>query len=235
LNHVKKETLLEAMAQTRKKESELEYLSSDIAADPDGKWHPKDHLAHMAWHRERNAQLIDAVRSGSQPPPEGGEDINDKIYAETKDRPATEVIADARRSWEMLEAAIEACNDKEWERPRPYGPPGRKLMDGSPADHLAAHLFWCYIEAGNEKDAEGVLVWARDLSSKTSSDPKTHAVATYNLACYYARTAQVPETVSLLRESFEGDPGLRDWSQKDPDLDEIRDDPRMVELIGAPA
>jgi DinB family protein len=230
-----KEKLRQALAETRQKETELEELCSDIPADPAGRWHPKDHLAHIAWHRDRNANVIEAVHAGAELPPAVEEDVNAAIYAETRDQPVAEVIAFARRSWDRLESAIEAATEEELERQRPDGPQGRKLIDGSPGDHVATHLFWCHIEAGNEKEAEAVLLWARDLSARTSTDPRSHAVGTYNLACYYARTGQAADALPLLRESFEVAPYLKDWSQKDPDLDPIRDDPRIVELLGAPA
>jgi hypothetical protein len=230
----KKEKLRQALAETRKKEQELVDLCADVPADPAGVWHPKDHLAHMAWHRDRNARLIDAVRTGTEPPAEEDDGVNERIYAATRDQSAAEVIAAAGRSWDRLEAAIEACTEQDLDRPRPDGPPGRKLIDGSPGDHVATHLFWVHIEAGNEKAALADLLWARDLSSRTSSDPRSQAVASYNLACYYARTGQAADAVPLLRESFEVDPGLKEWSHKDPDLDPIRDDPRIAELLGAP-
>jgi hypothetical protein len=230
-----KKRLRQALAETRQREAELEDLCSDIPADPAGRWHPKDHLAHIAWHRDRNARLIDAVRTGGELPSTSDEDVNATIYAATRDQPAAEVIAAARRSWDLLESAIEACTEEEWERPRPDGPPGRKLVDGSPGDHLAAHLMWCQLDAGNEKAAEAILLWARDLSSRTSSEPRTHAVGAYNLACFYARTEQVAEALPLLRESFEVAPDLKDWSHQDPDLDPIREDPRIAELLGTPA
>jgi len=230
-----KEKLRQALAETREKEAELEALSSDMPADPSGRWHPKDHLAHMAWHRERHARLIDAMRTGGELPQHVDDDVNELIYAETKDQPAAEVIAAARRSWDLLEAAVEASTEEELGRERPDGPPGRKLIDGSPGDHVATHLFWVHLDAGNEKAALDDLLWARDLSSRTTSDPRTHAIGAYNLACYYARTGQAAEAIPLLRESFDVDPGLKEWSHKDPDLDPIRDDPRIVELLGAPA
>ena len=230
-----KEKLTQALAETRQREAELEDLCSDTPADPAGRWHPKDHLAHIAWHRDLNARLIDAVRTQAELPPEVDEAVNASIYAATRDQPVAEVRAAARRSWDLLESVIEACTEEELELPRPYGPPGRKLVDGSPGDHLAAHLMWCHLEAGNEKAAEAVLLWARELSSRTSSDPRTHAVGAYNLACFYARTRQVAQALPLLHESFGVAPDLKDWSHKDPDLDPIRDDPRIVELLGAPA
>ena len=230
-----KEQLRQALAETRQREGELEDLCSDVPADPGDHWNPKDHLAHIAWHRDRNARLIEAVRTGSEPPPEVDEEVNASIYAATRDQPVAEVIAAARRSWDLLESVIEACTEEDLERPRPYGPPGRKLIDGSPGDHLSAHLMWCHLEAGNEKAAEAILLWARDLSSRTSSDPRIHAVGAYNLACFYARTGQVAEALPLLRESFGFAPDLKDWSHKDPDLDPIRNEPVIVELLGTPA
>ena len=231
-----KENLRVALAETRLKEAELEDLCSDIPADPAGRWHPKDHLAHIAWHRDREARLIHAVRThGELPPAVEEKDVNAEIYAATRDQPVAEVIVSARRSWDLLESAIEACTEEELQQPRPDGPPGRKLIDGSPGDHVATHLFWCHLEAGNEKAAEAVLLWARDLSSRTSSDPRTLAVGAYNLACFYARTGRPAEALPLLRESFEVAPDLKDWSHKDPDLDPIRSDPRIVELLGEPA
>jgi hypothetical protein len=179
--------------------------------------------------------LIDAVRTGGElPPPVDGQAQNTAIYEASRDQPSAEVIAGARRSWALLETAIEQCTDEDLERPRP-DEPTRKLVDGSPGDHLAAHLMWCHLEAGNEAAAEAILRWARDLSSRTSTDPRTHAVGVYNLACFYARTRRVEDAMPLLRESFEGAPDLKDWSHKDPDLDPIRADPRVAELLGATA
>lgn len=223
------------MSETRQREAELEALCSDGPPDPSGQWRPKDHLAHIAWWRDRDAQLIDAVRTGGELPPEvDGEAQNTDIYQATRNQPAAEVIADARRSWDRLETVVEECSDEDFERPRPYSP-GRKLVDGSPGDHLAAHLMWCHLEAGNEAAAEAVLRWAQDLSSRATSDPRTHAVGIYNLACFYARTRRVEDAIPLLRASFEIAPYLKDWSQKDPDLDPIRDDPRVAELLGTKA
>ena len=223
------------MAETRQREAELEALCSDGPPDPSGQWRPKDHLAHIAWWRDRDAHLIDAVRTDGELPPDlDGQAQNTAIYQATRNQPVAEVIAGARRSWDLLETVIEACTDEDLERPRPYAP-GRKLVDGSPGDHLAAHLMWCHLEAGDENAAEAVLRWAQDLSSRTSTDPRTHAVGAYNLACFYARTGRVEDALPLLRESFEVAPDLKAWSHDDPDLEPIRDDPRVVELIGAKA
>lgn len=205
-------------------------MCSDAPSDPSGRWQPKDHLAHIAWWRERDALLIDAVRTGGELPRDVGEDQNAVIYAATRDQPAARVIADAHRSWDLLLAAIDACTDEDLQRPRPYRSE-RKLIDGSPGDHLAAHLMWCHLDAGEEAAAEAAVRWAWDLSSRISADPRSNATGAYNVACFYARTGRVVDALPLLRASFEGAPDLKDWALKDPDLDPIRQDPRVAELL----
>ena len=223
---MKKEDLRVAVAEARRREAELEAMCTDAPADPSGKWQPKDHLAHMAYFRGRDALRIEAVRAGKQ---RADGMKSDEVYAATRNQPAAEVIADARRSWDSYEAVIESCTQEDLNRPHPDRPE-RKLVD-SPADHLSAHLMWCHLEAGDEAAAEAAVRWAWDLSLRTSDDTRDKAVGAYNVACFYARTRRVDDALPLLREGFEGAPDLKDWAPKDPDLDPIRDDPRVAELL----
>lgn len=226
-----KEKLLAAVRDTRVKERELEALSSDAPADPSGRWSPKDHLAHLAWWRDRNATLIDAVRTGGQLPPSvDDEEQNAAIYQSMRDRSAPAVIGDARRAWDLLVATLEACSEADMNLPHPYDT-GRKLVDGSPGDHLGAHLMWAYLDLGDAGGAERAQLWARDLSARTYSDPRSRAVADYNLACFYSRVGRPDEAIPLLRGSFEGAPELKEWSRKDPDLDPIRSELELKELL----
>jgi hypothetical protein len=223
---MRKEDLRLAVAETRQREAELEAMCTDAPADPSGKWQAKDHLAHMAYFRGRDAQLIDAVRAGKERP----EGMNsDELYAATRDQTSADVIAGARRSWDSYVAAIEACTDEDLERTRPDRPE-RKLVE-SPADHLSAHLMWAHLDAGDEKAAEAAVRWAWQLGSRVSDDPRSNAVGAYNVACFYARTGRVDDALPLLREGLEGAPDLKEWAPKDPDLDPIRQDPRVVELL----
>lgn len=227
-----KEKLLQAQAETREREADLVAMVKDGPPDPSGKWRPQDHLAHLSEQRRFGALVFDAVRTGGDPPPDPGEGSNDAFYEATKDQPAAAVVAGADRTWVALETAIGACTEHDLAQPNPYGPNPRRLGDGAPGDHLAAHLFWCYLDAGDEKSAEAILRWAQDLSSRTSTDARTHAVGTYNLACFYARTGRADQAIPLLRDSFERAPDLKDWAHKDPDLDPIRDDPTFIRLLG---
>lgn len=225
-----KQKLLEAIAEARRKERDLAALCTDIPPDPSGTWRPQDHLAHLTWVREDEATLIEAVSAGAGIPPEPAEGRGDRMYLAKRDQTAAEVIAAAERSWDRLESVIARCTEEDLRRDHPHRQ-GRRLVESSPGDHLGAHLMWCHLEAGHEEAAEAVQLWARELNNRVSDDPSTRAVATYNLACFYARVARPADALPLLHESFEASPSLQDWARKDPDLDPIRDDPRVKELL----
>lgn len=225
-----KRKVLEALAETRQKEADLAARCTEEPPDPAGRWRVQDHLSHLSSLRDRDARVIDAVRTGSDVPTDLREDASDAIYEATHRQTAATVIANAERSWDLLIAAIEACSDEDLERPHPHRE-GRKLIDDSPGNHPGAHLMWCYLEAGDEKAAEAVQLWARELSARLFDDPRSRGVANYNLGCFYARVKRTGEAVSLLREGFAGAPYLKEWAQKDPDLDPIRDSAEFRELI----
>lgn len=225
-----KQELLEALADTRRREADLAALCTAAPPDPAGRWRAQDHLAHLAWLRERDAQIIDSVRTGDKIPADFDGDLSAEIYAATRDQTAATAIANAERSWDRILSAIGACAEEDLQRPHPHRQ-GRKLIDGSPGDHLGAHLMWCYLEAGDDNAAEAVQLWARDLSSRLFDDPRSRGLASYNLGCFYARVGRVDDAVTLLREGFDGAPYLKEWARQDPDLDPIRESPELKELL----
>ena len=51
------------------------------------------------------------MRTGKEPPPQVEDDTqNAIIYEDYRERPAAEVVAMARGSWDELAAAIDACS-----------------------------------------------------------------------------------------------------------------------------
>ena len=64
-----KRKLLDAVAEARQREADLEALCTNERPDPSGRWRAQDHLAHLAWVRERDAKMLDAVRSDGEIPP----------------------------------------------------------------------------------------------------------------------------------------------------------------------
>src|SRR5262249_50846183 len=122
-----KDKLLEVVADARAHEQELVGLAADVPADPAGRWHAKDHLAHSAWWRDRDGRLIDAVRVGSAPPPavgsretEGEDQQNAVIYAMYRDRALADIRDYASSAWQKFTDAVEACSEDDLARPHPY-------------------------------------------------------------------------------------------------------------------
>src|SRR5215470_6858805 len=102
-----KDKLLAAVEDARRKERQLEAACTDLPANPDGRWNAKDHLAHSAWWRDRDGRLIDAVHTGSIPPPavgsrEGQDDgrQNEVVYRRYRDTPLAEIAEYASSAWD---------------------------------------------------------------------------------------------------------------------------------------
>lgn len=206
----------------------------DVPPDPDGRWNAKDHLAHLAWWRNRNASLMDAVRTGGRLPPSVEDDPqNALIYNEYRDRTAADIKSEARASWDRLEAALQACTEDDLDRPHPYAPDFKlwATIPGNGHGHLGQHLMFWYLDNSDEARAEAAQLWVRDIEQATLSDPEDQAGATYNLACFYGRVGRVAEALPLLRASLQDRPSLRELARKDPDLDRIRGDARVKELL----
>jgi hypothetical protein len=177
---------------------------------------------------------VEAVRTGGEPPPAVEDDTQNAIlYEAYRDRPADEIRAEARQSWERVAAAIEACSEDDLLRPHPYVK-GRSLLDSGPGNggHLGIHLMFWYLESGDETSAEAAMRWAYELETAAAADARARAFASYNLACFYGRVGRAGPAVALLRTSFDGAPELLDLARKDSDLDPIRGSTEVAPLLG---
>jgi tetratricopeptide (TPR) repeat protein len=223
-----KAKLIRAIDEAREQEAELEKLVVEEPASADGRWHVKDHLAHLSWWRTRTARTLDAVRTGGEPPPPVPDDDgvqNAIIYAEVKDRAAADVKSDARASWKELRDAVEASSEDDLARPNPRRPESQlwEAVPGS-AGHTATHVWSVLLDAGEEKRAMAVARWGADLEARFFTTPEQLADSRYNLACIYARLGKAEEALPLLRASFEAKPDLARWAREDHDLDRIREE-----------
>jgi hypothetical protein len=177
---------------------------------------------------------VDAVRTGGELPPSVDDDTqNAIIYREYRDRPASDIVAEARQSWDHIAAAIEACSEDDLMRPHPYAK-DRNLTDNGPANggHLGIHLMFWHLETGDEASAESAMRWAYELEVAAAADARARAYASYNLACFYGRVGRAAGALPLLRESFKAAPELVDLARKDRDLDPIRNDVEVAALLG---
>lgn len=230
-----KTKLLRVIDDGRAHERELVALVVEEPANADGTWTAKDHLAHLSWWRRRSARTLEAVRTGGEMPPAVDEDdnvTNAQIYAETKDRSAADVKAEAESSWTAVRNVVEASAEDDLAKlhPERKDTPIWELVPGA-VGHSGTHVWSWYLDIGEEARAIAGAKWSAEIEERFFSTPEKLAGANYNLACVYARLGRVEEALPLLRASFEAQPELRAWARKDHDLDPIRDDRQVRQLL----
>jgi len=232
-----KAKLLQAVDEGRERERELEALVVDEPANPDGRWNAKDHLAHLAWWRRRSANTLDAVRTGGELPPPLPDDNDDTVnnavvYGQTKNLSAADVKAGARDSWSALRKAVEASSEDDLLKHHPRFPESQvwEAVPGA-VGHAGTHVWSWYLDIGDARRGMDAARWTFDMESRFFVTPEQLANSRYNLACVYARLGNAGEALPLLRQSFAARPELSELARRDPDLDRLRDDPELVELL----
>ena len=208
----------------------------DEPADPEGRWHAKDQLAHLAWWRGLSARVVAWASTGGEPPvrPAGDTDEvpNAAIYAETKDLPAADIKRSAEDSWSALTAALEASTEADLAKPHPHHPEAQvwEVVPGL-GGHLGVHLMFWFLDNGDPERAEAAAKWEYEFECSLLPAGEKRAEADYNLACFYARVGRVDEAVPLLRSSLRFRPALVAWARTDPDLAGIRDHAEVARLL----
>ena len=71
------------------------------------------------------------------------------------------------------------------------------------------------------------LEWARLARELQPNEP----MALYNLACVYSLAGEVDQAIDCFASCIENGFSYRDWAEHDSNLDNLRDDPRFLELI----
>lgn len=231
-----KDRLLSTIAASREREHELLAMCDDSPPPEPDVWTVKDHLAHLTWWRIYAAHVLDAARTGSDPPLVADDDDvqNTEIYAANRENAADDVKEGARSSYHTLEAAVSACSEADLLKPHPRAPdaPVWRVVPGNGHSHLGQHLWFWHAEQDDEEAAEAAQTWVYDLDRAEFPEPKSVAVATYNLGCFYSRIGRADEALYRFKQAFELDPSLKKLAQTDPDLDRIRNHPELVALIG---
>jgi len=226
--------LLRTLAAAERRESAFVALCDDAPpADPQ-RWTAKDHLGHLSAWRDHAARLLMAASAGrAEAEPDDIDAQNARIHAANAGRHAADVVADAQRSYRTLSAAIGACSEAQLNNPRQERP-GEvwRVVPGNGHPHVAQHLVQWYREHGDAAAAEATSRWMRELDDLFTDSP-SRAAAAYNQACFYATAGDAEHALPLLRASLQIDPGLRGWIAQDSDLDPIRGDAAVRELLAA--
>jgi hypothetical protein len=231
-----RDRLVQTLDAARERESVLIARCDDAPAPVADQWTAKDNVAHLSAWREHAALTLDAMRL-DQPLPElpypaDLDARNQVIFDAHQNDPADTVIAWAARTYTQLIEALRACSDEDLRRERPAdaGPLWR-IVPGNGHDHVAQHLTYWYAEHDNPAAADDAALWAHSLEVELFPDPADRAVADYNLACFYARTGRGDEALPLLSTALKGRPDLLRWASDDPDLDSLRGNAELQQLL----
>jgi hypothetical protein len=177
---------------------------------------------------------MDAVRRGVEPPArvEVDSEQNAIVYRATKDMSVAEIKARADVSWDALERAVEACTEEDLRKEHPHTP-GFAIWQLVPAHagHVGMHVMSWLLDVGDVERAREVALWAYRIETDAISQPIQRADADYNLACFYARVKDSRAALPLLRRSLTANPDLIAWARQDGDLDPIRQEPELKELL----
>lgn len=233
-----RDRLLTTLEAARTREQALLDLCDDAPSPVPDRWTAKDNVAHLNTWREHAVRTLDAMRAGRPlEPPLDDRDIDDtnaEIYASHRADSAAEVRAAHDATYSALIAAVSACTDEDLRRERPgSGGAVWRVVPGNGHAHVAQHLSYWYVDHGDRAAAEAAATWAHALETDLFPDAEDRAVADYNLACFYARTRRVEEALPLIAGALRAQPDLRAWASADPDIEPIRDDPRVQSLLGS--
>ena len=200
-----------------------------------GQWTAKDQLAHLTAWRVFAAAELDANRTGDAMPDATMEEevFNARTYAETHGRPAAQIIAAARASWDRLADAVDAASEEVLLKPRLRRPnqPQWQTVPNNTYYHVAEHLGYWYVDLGDEAGAERAAQWGYDLTVSTYPEERARGTAEYNLACFYAKHGRPADVFSHLKRAIELRPDLREWAKEDSDLDSVRSAEEVPELL----
>jgi hypothetical protein len=231
-----RQRLLVTIGAAREREHEFLAMCDDSPPAEPGLWTVKDHLAHLTAWRVNVAQLLDAGRTGSEPPSmdENVQAANERVYAAGRDVSAEEIKSSAHAAWDLVQGAVAACSDedllKPHPRPRSAGVGLWQLIPGH-VHHLAEHLMFWHLEQGNDEAAEAAQLWVHGLDLAQFPEPKAVAASTYDLGCFYVHIGREDEALLRLKLAFELDPTLKMRARTDPGLDRIRKHPELNALI----
>ncbi len=236
-NKALKEKMLALMNAMRKELDEFVMGLSDQEEKATGsmeEWSAKDMLAHLAfWGSHFNHQLEKAM-AGEAVPMAGDyyEILNDGILLRNLNRPFEEI---RREEEDAFNATIELLTSMEADDlmdPKKFEYLNdRALMDralGTEGWHVLSHLSDYYAKRGDLKKAE-----ALQLKYTTSLEdfPNWKANSLYNLACFYSLNGMKEKAYEKLETAFKENPQLKEWAQKDPDLQPICEEAEFKALI----
>jgi hypothetical protein len=213
------------------------YLTSAERDDPGTaeNWSARDMLIHnVVWAGRALADLEAFEASGTWAAADYGEDdaANAAIFAEYEGTSWEEVQAMVSETYAGIDAFLARVDgDLLTAVPEGLSEPIWRDIAASYITHPMVHL-WGYLhEHGHLETLSASFgeAFLRKLMALDESD-EWRGMTLYNLACQYAIASENATAIATLGEALNLNPGLRDWSTQDPDLDALRGDPAYQAL-----
>lgn len=202
---------------------------SDEERDADGNfehWTAKDSIAHNSYWRKSHAEDVLAVLAGKSPVQSDDDQVNEGVYSQYKDQSWEEVDTLVEMGLERMGEALAALSEDDlqrsdfypWEQRQPLW---REIV-GNIYTHPIIHLSDWYIKRGSPTRAAELYQEMTGQLSRLDNSPDWQGTIRYNNACSFSLLGNKETAISELREALKLNPGLKEWSQQDPDFEPIR-------------
>jgi len=194
-------------------------------------WSAKDLIAHIEVWKSRLAKRL---VSGSTPQIDDFNAENATIFETYQNQSWYAVQGLFHKANDDLKDAVSALPDEALEATKGYGwskgIPVWQRIAGTSCIHPLLHLGEHYHKRGDWARAVELYESSRPWFERLDDSNDWLGLIAYNLACQYALAGHSAQAISQLTQALELRPGLVEWSQEDPDLASLRDDPTYLAL-----
>ena len=197
-------------------------------------WSPKDMIAHVAAWKEEMAQRLTDTKTDTLPDAmEEIDKINAEIFEQHRHQSWAEILDLTKRAYHSLVKQTQSLDDLYNTQAFPWqgGSPLWRWIVGHGYTHPIMHLAQFYIGRGDIRSAVKIQEEATEVLMPFDEGPAWQGVVRYNLACVYAQGGEKQKAISGLRQAFQLNPGLMEYSKSDPDLAAIQEAPEFQALL----
>jgi hypothetical protein len=203
------------------------------------KWSFKDNVSHLTFWMETAIRRIEDIQH-HQPVTfyPDFQKRNEEAFEARRHLSWEQVTADLDYAFSKLRALVSQLSDEQLTVPLNPDNPGAgnlwSTITGNGFQHFVEHIAAYYAEHGDL--TRSTALQERILSTVGNlGTPRDQGVTRYNVACHFAKNGIKQRALELLPRAFELAPDLVEWSQKDSDLDSLRDEDAYKALLTTPA
>ena len=233
-----KAELTELLQKGREVEKEFIAALSNKERDASGSlehWTAKDTIAHNAYWRKHHAEDVLAVLAGESPIEVEDDPVNEEVYSRYKDQSWEEVDILVKTGLDRMGEALAAVSEEDLQRddfyPWEQGRPLWRDIVGNIYTHPIIHLSDWHIKRGSPSRAAKMYQEMTAQLTGLDDGPEWQGTIRYNNACSFSLLGDKETAIHELRQALKLNPGLIEWSQRDPDFEPIRGEAELKALF----